>query len=124
MWRTSSVSRSQRSTQPSLSTTTTPTRWRRFAIAIGTSKPNFETVQPHRTGSNNRWRTRLEFCADEHVPQAAVNALRSNGYEVDAATDAHGTDTIDMDLLMWCDDNDVILLPNDRDFVELPEFLQ
>lgn len=65
--------------------------------------------------------TRLEFCADEHVPQAAVNALRSNGYEVDAATDVHGTDTVDIDLLTWCDDNDLILLTNDRDFVELTE---
>lgn len=65
--------------------------------------------------------SRLEFCADEHVPQAAVGALQSNGYEVVAATNAQGTDTVDIDLLTWCTDEGLVLLTNDRDFVELSE---
>lgn len=64
---------------------------------------------------------RLELCADEHVPQAAVSALRSNGYEVGAATEARGSDTVDIDLLKWCADENLVLPTNDRDFVESSE---
>lgn len=62
---------------------------------------------------------RIAFCADEHVPQAVVSALRSNGYTVGTATEEPGSETVDTELLSWCADEGRVLITNDRDFVEL-----
>lgn len=62
---------------------------------------------------------RLAFHADEHVPQAVVSALRSNGYTVGTATEEPGSETVDTELLARCADEGRVLITNDRDFVEL-----
>lgn len=62
---------------------------------------------------------RLSFCADEHVPQAVVGALRSNGFEIVSAAEHHGQETVDSDLLTSCADDSRVLITNDRDFVSL-----
>jgi len=62
---------------------------------------------------------RLRFCVDEHVPHSFVTALDSNGYEVVGAVDEHGVETVDADLLTWASTKELVLVTNDRDFLEL-----
>jgi len=61
----------------------------------------------------------FEFVADEHVPVAAVDALRSNGYDVRRAQEEYGEGTKDTDLLEACADDGYVVLTNDNDFARL-----
>lgn len=61
----------------------------------------------------------FEFVADEHVPVAVVEALRSNGYDVYWARKEYGEGTKDTALLEACADDGRVILTNDNDFVRL-----
>ncbi|MEF8827329.1 MAG: DUF5615 family PIN-like protein [Halapricum sp.] len=61
----------------------------------------------------------MPFCADEHVPDAVLTALESNGFEVVDAGAERGGETVDERLLAWCATHGYVLLTNDRDFVRL-----
>jgi len=64
---------------------------------------------------------RLRLLTDEHVPSAAVRALRADGFSVVTARELLGDRTVDPDLLTAAAESDRILLTNDRDFVRLHE---
>ncbi len=63
----------------------------------------------------------MEFVADEHVPSAVINALRSKGYDVVHAPEQYTQGDEDIDLLENCAEDGRVLLTNDRDFVRLAE---
>lgn len=57
--------------------------------------------------------------ADEHVPSAITTTLRSNGYTVVTAQERYGQESVDAELLRDCEQDGLVVLTNDRDFVEL-----
>lgn len=57
--------------------------------------------------------------ADEHVPAAAVHALRSAGHDVVRAQERYERGTADAALLERCADDGRVLLTNDTDLVAL-----
>ena len=61
----------------------------------------------------------LRFFADEHVPSAVTSTLRSNGYTVVTAQERYGRESVDEELLGDCGRDGLVVLTNDRDFVEL-----
>ena len=66
----------------------------------------------------------FEFVADEHVPVAVIEALRSNGYDVCRAQEEYGKGTNDTEVLEACADEDLVVLTNDNDFARLAEELE
>lgn len=64
---------------------------------------------------------RLPLFTDENVPRAFVSTLRSNGFQVEMAYDQHGENTVDSELLRSCASAGLVLVTNDRDFVEFGE---
>lgn len=64
---------------------------------------------------------RLRLFTDENVPRAYVSTLRSNGFRVETAYERHGENTVDPDLLESCTSDGLVLVTNDRDFVEYSE---
>lgn len=64
---------------------------------------------------------RLPLFSDENVPRAFVSTLRSNGYRVETARERYGQNTVDSELLADCTSDGLVLLTNDRDFVERGE---
>lgn len=66
----------------------------------------------------------LAFLADEHVPRVLVSTLRSHGYTVTTAQERYGQDTDDDVMLADCADDGLVLLTNDRDFVELADSVE
>jgi len=63
----------------------------------------------------------MELVADEHVPSAVINALRSKGYDVLHAPEEYAQGDDDPKLLQNCADDERVLLTNDRDFVRLAD---
>lgn len=63
----------------------------------------------------------MEFVADEHVPSAVINALRSKGYDVLHAPTGYAQGDDDPELLQNCADDGRVLITNDRDFVRLAD---
>jgi len=63
----------------------------------------------------------MEFVADEHVPSAVINALRSKGYNVLHAPEVYAQGDDDPELLQNCAEDGRVLLTNDRDFVRLAD---
>ena len=64
-----------------------------------------------------------EICIllDEHVSRVFENVLSQRGYIVEQAKDRFGEETEDKDLLVWCDENDAMMVTNNAvDFVSLP----
>jgi predicted nuclease of predicted toxin-antitoxin system len=61
----------------------------------------------------------VRLFADEHVPSAVTATLRSNGYTVVTAQERYGQDSVDIELLRDCGRDGLVVLTNDRDFVEL-----
>ena len=59
----------------------------------------------------------MDIVADEHVPSAVVNALRSKGYDVRRAQDEYSQGDDDLELLENCAEDGRALLTNDRNFV-------
>gem|GEM_PF-490731 len=63
-----------------------------------------------------------EICIllDEHVSRVFENVLSQRGYVVKQAKDRFGEETEDKDLLVWCDENDAMMVTNNAvDFVSL-----
>ena len=61
----------------------------------------------------------LSFLADEHVDRAFVTGLQANGFEVAVVGEDYPTGEDDVTLLDVCEEQDLVLLTNDRDFVRL-----
>ncbi len=61
----------------------------------------------------------MDIVADEHVPSAVINALRSSGYDVLHSPVEYAEGDDDLELLRNCADSGRVLLTNDRDFVRL-----
>jgi len=66
----------------------------------------------------------MKIVVDEHVPEAVVNSLSSNGYEVLRAGEEYQRGGDDTSLLEKCSNDGRILLTNDRDFVRLSEEIE
>jgi len=62
---------------------------------------------------------RFRILADEHVPRVFVTVLESNGFEVETVQDRFGQRTNDRQILERCAAADLVVLTNDRDFLEL-----
>ena len=57
---------------------------------------------------------------DEHVGRVFERVLDERGYHVTQAKDRFGEQTTDRGLLLWCGENDVLLLTNNaKDFEPL-----
>jgi predicted nuclease of predicted toxin-antitoxin system len=63
----------------------------------------------------------MDLVADEHVPSAVINALRSKGYDVIHAPEGYAQGDDDPELLENCTEDGRVLLTNDRDFVRLAD---
>lgn len=61
---------------------------------------------------------RLPLFTDENVPRVFATTLRSSGFHVETAHERHGENTFDPDLLTECATDELVLVANDRDFVE------
>lgn len=61
---------------------------------------------------------RLPLFTDENVPRAFASTLRSNGFRVQMAYERHGENTRDPEILASCASDGLVLVTNDRDFVE------
>lgn len=62
---------------------------------------------------------RLAFLVDEHVPSVFTAVLEANGYDVVRVTDRLGQRSDDEQILRLGDVEELVVLTNDRDFVEL-----
>ncbi|EMA36746.1 DUF5615 family PIN-like protein [Halococcus hamelinensis] len=66
----------------------------------------------------------VRFFADEHVPSAVTATLRSNGYTVITAQERYGRESVDEALLEECAHDGLVVLTNDRDFIELDDEIE
>lgn len=64
---------------------------------------------------------RLPLFTDENVPRVFATTLRSSGFHVETAHEQYGENTLDPDLLAECAADELVLVTNDRDFVEYAE---
>lgn len=61
----------------------------------------------------------LAFLADENVDRALILGIRANGYDVAAVGEEYPTGEDDEALMDVCEERDLVLITNDRDFVRL-----
>ena len=62
---------------------------------------------------------RLAFLADEHVDRALILGVRANGYDVAVVGEEYPAGEDDGALMDVCEQRNLVLLTNDRDFVRL-----
>ena len=64
---------------------------------------------------------RLSLLVDEHVPRVFTGALHSTGFDVTAAQDRYGQESVDSSILDDCAETGTVIITNDRDFVRMAD---
>lgn len=64
---------------------------------------------------------KFSVLADEHVPSVFTTTLRSNGFDVTAAQARYGQGSVDATILDDCENEGLVVLTNDRDFVRMAD---